>query len=117
MLEDIRAKIKKPPLAVKWHWIKGHQDDDIDYQNLDSCAKNNVQADTMAKLYWNHCKKTCKRLPNQVFSNEGWTYRYNRSKWSQFEKKAIYEELFGDATRDHWINKNQIDVDLIHLVD
>jgi ribonuclease HI len=117
LLKDIRAKIQKLPIKVKWHWIKGHQDDDIDYQNLDSWAKNNVQADTMAKLYWNYCEKTGKRLPNQVFSNEGWTYRYNRSKRSRFHKKSIYEELFGDSTCDHWIKKNQIDVAQIHSID
>ncbi len=117
LLKDIRAKAKKLPLKIKWHWIKGHQDDSIDYQHLDSWAKNNVQADTMAKLYWNHCEKHGKRLPNQEFGDEGWTYRYNTSKRSRFTKKDIYEELFGDTTRDHWINKQQITVDQIHSID
>jgi len=29
----------------------------------------------------------------------------------------MYEELFGDTTRDHWIDKNQIGVDQIHSID
>jgi hypothetical protein len=117
LLKDIRAKWKRLPITVKWHWIKGHQDDDLDYENLDSWAKNNVQADTMAKLYWNHCEKHGKRLPNQEFSDEGWTFRYNSSKRSRFKKQDIYEELFGDTTRDHWIEKKQISVDQIHSID
>ena len=117
LLKDIRAKIQKLPLQIKWHWIKGHQDDSIDYQNLDSWAKNNVQADMMAKLYWNHCEKHNQRLLNQEFGNKGWTYRYNMSKRSRFTKKDIYEELFGDTTRDHWITKKQIYVDQIHSID
>jgi hypothetical protein len=44
-------------------------------------------------------------------------HQYNRSKRSRFEKKAIYEELFGDATCDHWINKKQIHVNQIHSID
>jgi ribonuclease HI len=71
LLKDIRAKWKRLPITVKWHWIIGHQDDDLDYEKLDSWAKNNVQANTMAKLYWNHCKKNRKRLPNQEFSDKG----------------------------------------------
>jgi hypothetical protein len=117
LLKDIRSKIKKLPLTITWHWIKGHQDDDVDYENLDSWAKNNVQADTMAKLYWNHCEKIGKRLPNHEFSDEGWTYRYNLRKRSRFTKQGLYEELFGDTTRDHWIQKNQISVDQIHSID
>jgi hypothetical protein len=62
-------------------------------------GKNNVQADTMAKLYWNHCEKIGKHLLNQQSSNKGWTtYRYNSSKQLQFKKKQIYEELFGNKT-------------------
>jgi hypothetical protein len=52
----------------------------------------------------------------QVFSDEGWTYRYNSSKRSQFKKKEIYEELFGDSTRDHWIHKQQIFVAQIYSI-
>jgi hypothetical protein len=72
----------------------------------------------MAKLYWNHCEKIGKWLPNQIFSDKGWTYQYNMSKQSRLKKKYIYEDLFGDSTRDHWIHKQQIAVDqIIHLID
>jgi hypothetical protein len=88
LLKDIQAKCKKLPIQVKWHWIKGHQDDDIDYGNLDFWAKTNVQADMMAKLYWNHCDKIRKRMPNQEFSDKGWTYQYNRRKGLFLNRKT-----------------------------
>jgi hypothetical protein len=72
----------------------------------------------MAKLYWTHCKKDGKCLPNQEFGDDkGWTYQYNMSKQSIFTKKEMYEELFGDTTHNHWIHKHQIDVDQIHSID
>jgi hypothetical protein len=101
LLKDIWGKIKNTVNVQMAPWIKGHQDDGIDYENLDSWAKNNVQADMMAKLYWNHCEKMGKCLPNQEFSDEGWTYCYNCTKWSCFTKKGLYEELFGNTTRVH----------------
>jgi ribonuclease HI len=39
---------------VKWQWIKGHQDDDVKYENLDKWAKANILVDNLAKAYWNH---------------------------------------------------------------
>jgi hypothetical protein len=57
----------------------------------------------MAKLYWNHCKKIGKQLPNHEFSDGGLTYRYNFRKLSRFTKKGLYEELFGGTTSNYWI--------------
>ncbi len=117
LLKDIRAKVKLLPVAITWHWIRGHQDDHEDYHNLDTRAKLNIQADSLAKAFWNHCEKNNKRLPNQDFGNDGWTYRFNHQKRSRLEKKELYAELFGDATRDYWIDKGQIQVQEIHSID
>jgi ribonuclease HI len=76
------SKNKKLPLTFKWHWIKGHQDDNINYEQLDSWAKNNVQADTMAKLYWNHCEKTGKRLPNHKLTVLATDVAFQTHLWS-----------------------------------
>jgi surfactin synthase thioesterase subunit len=53
MLTDIRAKIKRLPITVRWRWIKGHQDDAVSYDDLDDWAKANVLVDNVAKAYWN----------------------------------------------------------------
>jgi hypothetical protein len=56
LLKDIDAKIKNTT-GDQVHWIRGHQDDNVDYQNLDYWVnKNNVQTDKVVKCYWNHCK-------------------------------------------------------------
>ena len=53
MTMDIRNKLKKLPVETKWRWIKGHQDDDVQFQNLDVWSQQNVVADNLAKMHWN----------------------------------------------------------------
>jgi hypothetical protein len=79
-------------------------------------AKRNIQENSLAKAYWNHCEKTNKHLPNQDFQDKGWTFRFNPMKCSQLEKKELYTEPFGDATQDYWIGKGQIPVAEIHFI-
>jgi ribonuclease HI len=117
LLRNIRAKIKKLPVNITWHWIRGHQDDRKDYHNLDSRAKHNIQADSLAKAFWNHCKWNNKQLPNQVFGDDGWTFQFNEKKRSKLKKDELHAELFGNETRDYWISKGQIPVAEIHSID
>jgi hypothetical protein len=74
LLKDIHAKIKTNTGDSVALDQRSSQDDDVDNHNLDSWAKkNNIQADTMEKLYWNHCKTIGKSLPNLEFNDKGWT--------------------------------------------
>jgi hypothetical protein len=89
LLKDIRTKVQQLPIDITGHWLRGHQADHNDYQNLDTRAKLNIQADSIAKAFWNHCEKSNKRLPNQAFGDDGWTYRFNGQKRSRLEKGSL----------------------------
>jgi hypothetical protein len=39
LIKDIRVKIKALPITITWIWIKGHQDDNGNFQHLDSWAQ------------------------------------------------------------------------------
>ena len=45
LLTDIRAKIKRLPITLKWLWIEGHQDDYASFHSLTPLAQDNVLAD------------------------------------------------------------------------
>jgi ribonuclease HI len=70
LIKDIRAKIKALPIKITWKWIEGHKDDNDDFQHLDSWAQRNIQCDSLAKNYWNHCMRSKKRLPNQKLGDD-----------------------------------------------
>ena len=90
LLKDTRAKCAALPILTTWHWICGHQDNNDDYQNLDQWARNNIQADTLAKMLWNHCEQVGIQLPNQVLGDKGWSFRFNGKKQSRLKKHSLY---------------------------
>ncbi len=117
LIKDIRAKIKALPIQITWKWIEGHQDDNEDFRQLDSWAQRNIQCDSLAKMYWNHCLKANKRLPNQKLGDEGWTLWFNSRKRSRVEKISLYSEMYGDEVCDYWVDKGQIPITEIHSID
>lgn len=117
LIKDIRNKIKALPIQITWQWIEGHQDDNEDFQRLDTWAQRNIQCDSLAKLFWNHCNRLRIRPPNQILGNEGWTFWFNGSKRSRIHKANLYSELYGDEVCDYWIDKGQIPLAQIHSID
>jgi hypothetical protein len=108
LIRDIRAKIKALPITITWKWIKGHQDDNDNFQYLDSWAQRNIQCDSLAKIYWNRCMQSKKQLPNQKLGDNGWTFWFNKRKHSPVEKCDLYSEMYGDKVCNYWITKGKI---------
>jgi ribonuclease HI len=71
MLFATRAKLRRLPITVNWRWIKGHQDNDVKFANLDNWAKANLLVDNLAKAYWNHLCSIEHELQPQRFRDEG----------------------------------------------
>ena len=46
--QDIKAKVAKLPITIKWQWIEGHQDDHLPFHLLNPLAQDNVLADSLA---------------------------------------------------------------------
>jgi hypothetical protein len=71
MIQDIRNKIQLLPIEVKWRWIRGHQDDEVDFADLDEWGQANCIADNYAKAYWNLLNSTGYSPKAQKFANGG----------------------------------------------
>jgi hypothetical protein len=58
LLKDLWQKIKQSPITWSGTWVKGHQDDDIKFEDLDRWGQLNVESDGIAKDYWNACTES-----------------------------------------------------------
>ena len=87
-----------------------------EFQHLDSWAQRNIQCNSLAKIYWNHCTQIRKRLPNQKLGNDRWTFWFNNRKYSCVEKSDLYLEMYGDEVCDYWITKGKIPLKEIHSI-
>jgi hypothetical protein len=106
MLTDIRAKIKKLPITVHWRWIKGHQDDDVLYEDLDDWAQANVLVDNIAKAYWNHVSSTNSEPKAHRFSDEAWSLYLDGGKIGKFDKKKLYQSIHEETVMTYWATKS-----------
>jgi hypothetical protein len=82
LLIDLRAKLKALPITVSWHWIKGHQDDDI-FAELDRWAEINIDMDTAAKAHL--ATHQAFPVPACVLGNEQISVFYKGEKLARFD--------------------------------
>jgi hypothetical protein len=68
-------------------------------------------------MYWNHCMRLKKRLPNQQLGDNGWTFWFNSRKCSRVEKTNLYFKMYGDEVCDYWISKGHTPLAEIHSID
>ena len=100
LLTGIRAKVTRLPIMVKWHWVRGHQDD-LTTGSLDEWAKTNIYVDNMAKAYWNYLNRRDFAPTPQHFGDEGWSISLRNWKMSRLNKQALYETLVGPETKTY----------------
>jgi hypothetical protein len=55
LLKYLRKKIKKSPLTWTRLWVEGHQDDQLQFEDLDRWSQLDVECNGLAKHYWNAC--------------------------------------------------------------
>ena len=72
MVTNIHAKVKQLPITIHWKWIKGHQDDNVSFKDLDDWAKANVLVNNIAKAYWNHMVAEGSKPTAHQFGNKAW---------------------------------------------
>jgi hypothetical protein len=73
LLCDIHAKVAKLPITIQWKWIEGHQDDALNYSQLDPLAQDNVLTDNLAKAFLNHLIHQDYTPKTQRFGDKGWS--------------------------------------------
>ena len=93
LLCDIRAKLLRLPIKVKWVWIKSHQDDQTQFHSLSPVAQDNVIANNIVKVYANHLLHNNTPHTNPRFSDEGWSLYLGPNKQTRFNKQRIYDYL------------------------
>ena len=49
LIKVVHSLIKELPFSFQWKWIKGHQDKEKEWNELDNWAKRNVTMDSIAK--------------------------------------------------------------------
>ena len=117
MLTDIRAKIKRLPIQINWRWIKGHQDDDVSYDDLDEWAKANVLVDNIAKAYWNHVATTGPEPTAHRFGDEAWALYVDGGKIGKFDKQRLYKSIYEEKVMTYWTRKSKRQLEAICTVD
>jgi hypothetical protein len=117
MLTDIRAKIKRLPITVQWRWIKGHQDDEVSYDDLDDWAKANVLVDNVAKAYWNRVASTASEPQAHRFGDEAWALYVNKMKVGKFDKQRLYTSFREEKIMEYWASKSERHREAIRDVD
>ena len=77
LLCDIRTKLTRLPITVKWVWIKGHQDDHTSFEQLSPTVQDNVIANNIAKAYVQILIQQQPPHTNPRFPDEAWSLYLN----------------------------------------
>jgi hypothetical protein len=108
LLCDIRRKILKLPVTIKWQWIEGHQDDHVSFSKLSGLAQDNVSADSIAKLLLNSCGEAGYQPTSQRFGDEGWSLFAQGVKVSKLDYRRLYTAMWATKGLDYWTTKHDI---------
>jgi hypothetical protein len=117
MLTDIREKIKGLKINIHWQWIKGHQDDDVHFDDLDEWAKANVLVDNIVKAYWNHVVAKGAEPTAHQFGNEAWALYVNQMKVGKFDKQKLHRSIYEEKTMEYWAKQSNLHREIIRGVD
>ena len=102
LLCDIRTKLLRLPISVKWTWIKGHEDDHISFARLSPIAQDNVIANNIAKTYVEHLITAQQPIPNLRFTDESLTLYLGPNKQTHLNKQCIYDYLTQPDIMEYW---------------
>ncbi len=90
LITDIRAKVKRLPVRVKWKWVEGHQDDDQS-SHLDEWAKANILVDNIAKAFCNHLNHSDHVATPHRLGDEAWAIHFRGKKLNRMDKSTLYK--------------------------
>jgi hypothetical protein len=103
---EIAAVEKAAGLQMKGEWVKGHQDDHADYQDLPLEAKLNVLADELATMALNQHREHDQPLPmNPLPSTNVYLCTEEGALVTSREKRLIQQRLPETEMRDFLMDK------------
>ena len=107
LLTAIQNLVKIIPIDIKWHWIKGHQDNNSTLISvLDFWAKQHKLCDELAKIHWNTSKENVEKVS---INNSFPTIYINREIITQFDKNALYAKLTRDNSIKYWSKRTPLE--------
>ena len=105
LLCDIRTKLTRLPITVKWVWIKGHQDDHTSFEQLSPTVQDNVIANNIAKAYVQILIQQQPPHTNPRFPDEAWSLYLGPNKQTRFHKQRIYDFITQPTITEYWSKK------------
>jgi hypothetical protein len=117
LLSDIRAKLAKSKITWKWRWIRGHQDDNKAFKDLDKWAQWNTEVDNIAKAYWVHLVEAKEEAGPQKFGDEGWCLWSGSAKLSRASKSGLYSHVHNKRILAYWTQKERLTASMIQNID
>jgi hypothetical protein len=116
-ISDIRAKIRKLLIALRWQWIEGHQDDHHSFHELCNLAQDNICADNIAKTSLNRCLLAGYQSTPQQFGDEGWSLYLLGVKVSKLNYQHIYDTMWAVPGISYWATKHDLPLSTLVEVD
>ena len=97
--------------GIKWvrKHVKGHQDREIQFKDLDHWAQTNVRADRLAEDMRNRWEQQPRPRPKPArMPGEGWRVTINGKTVIQDLEDTIYEHRHRNRCMDYWKRKGRI---------
>lgn len=97
-------------LQIKWNQrhVRGHQDKQTKYEDLDPWAQANVTADHLAEDMWNRRRSIQDRPEPDNMPGEGWRVIINGRPVQQKVNEAIYKHRYRERCMAYWTKKGRI---------
>ena len=109
-LQITRAWIKLSPLTFTFRHVKGHQIDEVAYNQLDWWGQRNKNVDGMAKDFLWSCtegnRDELRQHVQPILHLEKWALARDGTKFTCICRDSLYTNLYGSRTLVYWAKKD-----------
>jgi len=112
-IHDLKRNL---PISLKWHWVKGHQDDTKSKHDLDIWSQTNILVDAKAKSYLNTLKRQ-QFQPRPLQLTTGWNLRMGNELLAHFDMDRVYPHVWSMCISQYWKQKQDWHEETHHFVD
>jgi hypothetical protein len=102
MIHEAKTLLRTLPIAISFHWIKGHQDKDSN-SCLDWWARQNIRMDQKAKRFWR--KHANNPRPAQILSSAVITIAIGNHSLTHIPKNTAYKQINTKPIQENWKKK------------
>ena len=123
IVRAVRHQKLTSPIIWKRHWVKSHQDDDVDDEGkkkkLDEWGIANVLCDKEAEIKWNQTveRDGMQRPEVGKLLGESWMVQLQGRKRSSNFNEAIYTHVYYDDMIAYWTRNGRINDEMDEFID